>query len=163
MKEVHLDLASFLSLVFETVKGFGGLSTLPILSAVITLLVSSLKVAPITRLVWSRLGWAQVLVAPLLGVLAGILGLGAGGAPVTLPLVLAYLATGAGSVFLHELLDGLKGAPALGPVYRALIGWVEALLAPKAPVESKTAPAAIPANPGPDADLPRYRIGNRLQ
>lgn len=127
-----MTLGDFIALVFETVKGAGGLSTLPLLSAIITILVSSLKVAPITRLLWSKLGWAQVLVAPLLGLAAGILGLGAAGAPITLPLVFAYVTAGAGAVFLHELLDGLKGAPALGPVYRALVAWVEALLAPKA-------------------------------
>jgi hypothetical protein len=133
------SLSDFLLQVLETVKNLGGLTPLAVLSAVITLLISSLKVLPVTRLLWARLGWAQVLVAPLLGLAAGILGLGAAGAPITLPLVIAYVTAGAGSVFIHELLDALKGAPGLGLVYRMALAWVEALILPAAP---RAAPAA---------------------
>lgn len=159
-----MDISAFLALVLDTVKDFGGLPVLMKISAVITVLVSSLKVAPITRVLWSRLGWAQVLVAPVLGLLAGVLALGATGTPVTPALLFAYVTAGGGAVFLHELLDGLKGAPGIGHVYVTAIDWIEALLTPSA-VKRPAAPVAAGAArgmPAPESKAGHPTLDDRM-
>lgn len=143
------SLGDFIRQVREAADSFGGLTAVGKLSVIITLLVSSLKVAPVTRYLWSRLGWAQVLVAPALALAAGLVALSAAGAPVTLPVLLAYLTAGAGSVFLHELLDALKGAPGLGPVFVKVLDFVESFLAPVPPGGSPTLAPAAPVDPTP--------------
>jgi hypothetical protein len=111
-----ITLAEFLAQVMRTSETIGGLPTLLKVSAVITLLVSSLKVTALRGLIWERLGAGQVLVAPALGLIAGLVGLGTAG-PVTLPVVLTYVMAGGGAVFLHELLDAMKALPGLGVAY----------------------------------------------
>lgn len=120
--------ADFLSQVFDTIAKLGGMPTMVKISAIIMLVVASMKVSVLKRYVWDRLGPLQVWLAPVLGLIAGILGLGANGAPITLALVLTYVTAGTGAVFLHEILDSLKALPGIGPVYLAIIEVVERLL-----------------------------------
>lgn len=132
------DYTDFASQVLLTVKALGGVSFMGKASLIITLLISSMKCSALNDLVWRRIGEAQVWVAPALGLAAGILGLGAAGAPVTAASVLAYVAAGGGAVFVHELLDSAKALPAVGPAYRAAIAFVESKLGggPKDPPAS---------------------------
>lgn len=118
----------FLTQVLSTVQGLGGMSMLMKLSAVITLVIASMKVGILKDVIWDRLGAAQVWIAPLLGLLAGVAGLGAGAQNVTPHLVFAYVIAGGGAVFLHELLDSLKAVPGLGPVYIKAIDVVDGAL-----------------------------------
>jgi len=111
-----ITLADFLSQVVEVALRIGGLSTMMKVSVVILLLVSALKVGPLKAL-WTSLGFGQVWLAPLLALVAGLLGLGTAGAPFSLALALVYMTTGAGAVFLHEILDSVKTIPGIGPVY----------------------------------------------
>jgi hypothetical protein len=120
--------ADFFAQVLAVASTIGGLGLFAKISAVIMLLVASLKVGVFRQAVWSKLGWAQVLVAPALGLLAGILGLGAGGAAITPALVFAYVVAGGGAVFLHELLDAIKSVPGIGPVYLAAIDTISRAL-----------------------------------
>ena len=120
--------ADFFSQVLQAIKDFGGLSVLLKISAVITLIVSSMKVSYLNQLIWSRLGSLQVYLAPVLGLIGGALGLGVGGVPVTAASVFAYVSAGAGAVFIHEILDTLKKIPGIGPVYVTIIDLISGAL-----------------------------------
>lgn len=132
-----VTLAEFVAQVMRTSETIGDLPTMLKISAVITLLVSSLKVTAFRRLIWERLGAGQVLVAPTLGLLAGLVGLGTTG-PVTLPIVLTYVMAGGGAVFLHELLDALKALPGLGAAYIRAIELIQRALGGEQSVVGKT-------------------------
>lgn len=118
----------FLVQVFTTLSALGGLGTMAKISALITLLIASGKVGPVNKAVWQRLGPARTLVAPFLGLLAGVAGLGAGGVAVTPALVLIYVVSGGGAVFLHELLDASKGIPGFGAFYKNAIEKIDSAL-----------------------------------
>lgn len=119
-----LPPADFLSQVLQAIQGFGGLSTVAKISTIILLIVASMKVTILNQYIWSKLGEAKAWVAPLLGLIAGVLGIGAGGQPITLASVFAYVAAGGGAVILHELLDSLKAIPGIGPIYVAIIDFI---------------------------------------
>lgn len=118
----------FLDQVVQAAKVFGGLPEVLKIASIVTILIASMKVSFLNDLVWSKLGAAKSWVAPLLGLVAGLLGLGAGGQPITLASAFAYMAAGAGAVILHELLDSIKAIPGLGPQYVAFIELVEKVL-----------------------------------
>jgi len=121
-------LDAFSVQVLGTIGKLGGLSTMLKISAVIMLVIASLKVSVLNKLVWSKLGPVQIWAGPVLGLLAGILGLGAGSVKLSLPLVFAYITAGGGAVFVHEILDLVKAIPGLGPIYVQLISVVEGAL-----------------------------------
>lgn len=118
----------FLAQVIQVVQQFGGLPMMLKIASVIMLIIASMKVSYINSMVWAKLGAAQVYVAPVLGLIAGILGLGSGGVPVSAALVFAYVSAGAGAVFLHEILDSVKAIPGIGPIYVTLIDLIEGAL-----------------------------------
>lgn len=127
--------ADFFSQVLQVVQNWGGISTMLKIASVITLIVASMKVSYLNQLIWSKLGAAQVYVAPVLGLIGGCLSLGVGG-PVTAASMFAYVSAGAGAVFLHEILDSIKSIPGLGSIYLTVIGLLEGALgggAAKAP------------------------------
>lgn len=111
------DPVAFFASVITAIRSMGGLSTMMKISTVILLLIASMKVSVLNKYVWSRLDGYQVWAAPVLGLLAGIFGLGAKGAPITGGLIFAYITAGGGAVFMHEILDSLKNVPSLGPIY----------------------------------------------
>lgn len=117
----------FLAQVLAAIHQMGGLSMMLKISAIITLVIASFKVSFLNQYVWSKLGAFKVWAAPLLGLIAGVLGLGVSG-PVTAPMVFAYVAAGGGAVFLHEILDSVKAIPGLGDIYKSLIDIVEGAL-----------------------------------
>lgn len=124
----EVSTVDFFSQVLDVIKKIGGVSTLLKISLIITLIVSSMKVSFLNAWIWSKLGPWKVWSAPVLALIAGVLGLGAGGAAITPALVFAYLTAGAGSVFMHEILDSLKAMPGLGKVYLAAIAIIESTL-----------------------------------
>lgn len=111
----------FLGQVFDFVKKFGGLTGVAKVTGLVLLLIASMKVTVLNQWIWQKLGEAQALVAPGLGVLAGLLGLFNAGQPVTWPSVFTYLVAGGGAIFVHEILDALKALPGLGAVYVSII------------------------------------------
>jgi hypothetical protein len=127
-EKASLSLDDFLAQVLAAVQKFGGLSVLLKVSAVILLLVASMKVSFLNQLIWSKLGAFQSAVAPLLGIIAGLFGLFGGGAPVTLASVFAYFLSGVGAVGLHEFLDDVKAIPGIGAGYIAVINAIESIL-----------------------------------
>jgi len=126
--EAVADLASpvFLAQVFEMVNSFGGMPWTLRVAAVIMLLVASMKVS-FARPLWDKLGKFKSLVAPLSGLVAGLLILGSSGS-LTLAGAIAYMFAGAGAIILHELLDSIKGLPGLGKMYIAVIEFLQGLL-----------------------------------
>lgn len=107
----EIPVADFLSQVLDAVKGFGGLPWVAKIAALITLILSSMKVSFLRQLVWDKIGALKPWLAPGLGLLAGILALGKG---INLASAIAYISAGAGAIIFHELLDSLKAAPGLG-------------------------------------------------
>jgi len=118
----------FLTQVLAAIQSFGGLSTMLKISAVIMLIVASMKVSYLNTLIWSKLGAAQVYFAPVLGLIAGCLGLGTPGVAVTGATIFAYVSAGGGAVFLHEILDSVKAIPGIGAVYVTVINLIESAL-----------------------------------
>lgn len=114
--EIILPTDFVMQLVYA-IRDMGGAGTLAQVAVIVTLLVSSMKVTVLNQLVWQRLGPFKVLAAPLFALVAGVVGLGAQGAPPSLARVVAYLSAGAGAIVLHQLLDALKAVPGLGPWY----------------------------------------------
>lgn len=131
--------SDFLSQVGQAIQNFGGMSTLLKISTIILLIVASMKVSYLNTLIWSKLGNAQAWVPVLLGLIAGILGLGSSG-PITLASVMAYVTAGAGAIGLHELLDTLKAVPGLGSVYVTVINFIEGILGGPAAQGAPTVP-----------------------
>lgn len=123
----------FLAQILDAVRAMGGVSKLAVVASVITLVISSMKVSFLNSLVWDRLGSAKVLVAPILSIVAGVIVSIAGGAKFSLPMVVAYLGSSVGSVFLHQLLDGLKEAPFVGAPIKSVIAWISKVLGGDAP------------------------------
>lgn len=121
--------ADFLALVMNTIQGFGGLPWIGKVSSVILLIVASMKVSFLHDLIWAKLGAAQAWLAPVLGLLAGIIAPAISGQPITLPTVMAYVSAGAGALILHELLDSVKSIPGLGATYVGIINLIESALA----------------------------------
>lgn len=127
-----MDDSAFLNQVFELIKGFGGMSWMLKFSAVLTLLIASMKVSFLSGL-WDKLGSFKALAAPMLALLAGTVSMVAAGG-FSLQGLIAYLFAGAGAVALHELLDVIKAIPGLGGLWVTIIDFVSKLLggAPKA-------------------------------
>lgn len=123
----------FLAQILDAVRAMGGLSKLALVASVITLVISSMKVSFLNSLIWDRLGAAKVLVAPVLSIAAGLIMSVVGGAKFSLPMIVAYLSSSVGSIAFHQLLDGLKEAPFVGPVLKSVIAWIEKVLGGPAP------------------------------
>jgi len=120
--------ADFLSQVSAAVQAFGGMSTLLKIASIVGLVIASLKVSALNDMIWSKLGALQAWLAPVLGLVYGLVSMAAKGQPLTVAAVFAYLTAGAGAVVLHELLDTVKAIPGIGTVYVALINMIESAL-----------------------------------
>lgn len=123
-----VPVSDFLQQVFSVISGLGGLSWALKVSAIILLVVASMKVSILRLYVWDKLGGFKAVVAPLLGLAAGLIANFGNGQPLSLAGLLAYVLAGAGAIALHELLDALKGIPGAGEVYRSVIDFLMRLL-----------------------------------
>lgn len=125
-----LSTDDFLAQVLQAVHSFGGLSTVGKIALVITLIIASMKVSILRQLIWSKLSPAQAWLAPALGLIAGLFDVANTGT-VTAASVLAYVASGAGAIILHELLDSLKQIPIIKEKYLGAIDFFMNLLKAK--------------------------------
>jgi hypothetical protein len=134
-----VSLADWVGLLITTLKDFimSGVTWQVKVAAVIALLISSMKVSFLQGL-WAKLGDFQIWLAPILGLVAGIISVLSGG---TWTDVLGYVAAGGGAVFIHELLDIVKIIPGLGPMWTGLIDIIE-----KIPVVGANGTAIDPSN-----------------
>lgn len=112
--------------IMQSLKDFGGLSSIVKSSIIITLIISSMKVSFLNSLIWSKLGGLKVFIAPLLGLIGGLLTLKS--QAVSAADITVYLISGGGAVFLHELLDSVKEIKGIGPVYLNIINVLTAIL-----------------------------------
>lgn len=117
----EVPATDFITQVAKAVKEFGGMPWAMKVMTIVMLLIASMKVSFMRQLLWNKIGSAQALVAPALGLLYGLLAHFTGGVQLTLPNVLAYVFAGAGAILLHELLDALKGFPGLGSGFKSAI------------------------------------------
>jgi hypothetical protein len=126
--EQEISPADFLTQIMKAIQDFGGLPTVLKIASIIMLIISSMKVSLLRKLLWDKLGdGLKPWIAPLLGLIAGILGLASDG-EITLATVFAYISAGAGAIILHELLDSVKKIPGIGPVYQTIIDLIQAAL-----------------------------------
>jgi cytochrome c oxidase subunit IV len=116
----------FIIQIMKSLKDFGGMSAMVKTSIIITLIISSLKVSFLNNLIWSKLGGCKVFIAPLLGLIGGLVTLKS--QAVSAADITVYLISGGGAVFLHELLDSIKEIPGIGPVYLTIINILTTLL-----------------------------------
>lgn len=123
------EIMPVLSQAFDVMKDFGALSMHMKIAAVLTLLISLVKVSAI-RPIWEKLGAGKVLVAPLLSLMLAIVQ-SIGEKPVTKVEIMNALLIGAGSVAMHEFLDALKEIPVIKQRAEPLVDLVKKLLSPK--------------------------------
>jgi hypothetical protein len=133
VQDEKVSSEDFLQQVLSVIKSFGGLPMVLQISSIIMLIISSMKNSLLRELLWDKLGdGLKPWIAPLLGLIAGLLGVASEG-PVTFASVFAYMSAGAGAIILHELLGTLKAMPGIGPVYLSIIDIIQrALKSPKA-------------------------------
>jgi cytochrome c oxidase subunit IV len=120
-------IVEFLLSVWQTIQSLGGLTWSLKITAIITLVIASMKVSFLNELIWSKLGNLKTWVGPILGLLVGLVSLVAQG-NLSLVGVFAYFSAGIGAIALHELLDTIKGIPGLGPIYVGIIDAIEKTL-----------------------------------
>ena len=113
----ELPVSDFLSQVLAFIQGFGGLSMVAKISTAVLLIIASMKVSFIRSFVWDKLGAYKSFIAPVLGLVFGVLALG----DYSLPALGAYFFSGAGAIIMHEILDALKALPVIGEKYKSLI------------------------------------------
>lgn len=118
----------FFAQVLQAIHDFGGLPWVGKIALIVALVIASMKVSFLDDLVWNRLGKFQAWLAPVLGLVGGILGLAVSGQPFSWARAFAYMSAGAGAVILHELLDTAKAIPGLGPIWVQVIAVIEGVL-----------------------------------
>ena len=110
-------------------NGWGGLGQWLKAATTITLVVSTIKITPLNRLLWSPLGQYQTWVGPVVGLLAGFITQHANHEA-----IFVYVTAGMGSAYIHAILDMIKLIPGIGPMWVVLIDAVEAFLGGGTPV-----------------------------
>jgi len=112
--------------VMAAFQGFGGLAWSMKIAVVVMVIIGLMKISSLSSF-WAKLGSAQAWLAPALGLLLGVLTLGASG-QLSWSGVFAYMGSGAGAIALHELLDAVKSIPGLGSAYVSIINMIEGIL-----------------------------------
>ena len=117
----------FLAQVLQVIKDFGGLSMMAKIASIVMIVISSMKVSFLSPY-WAKLGNLQAWLAPVLGLVAGLLMVASGSGSLTWASAMAYALSGAGAIMLHNLLDLVKAIPGLGPIYVSVIDIIESRL-----------------------------------
>lgn len=124
-----LDPGTFISQSVSAFANFGSLAWGAKIAIILTIVVSSMKVSFLDDLIWNKLGPAlQVWVAPILGLILGILSPLVSGTAFSWSTLFAYMGAGAGAIVLHQLLDSLKSIKTIGPLWVGLISALEGIL-----------------------------------
>lgn len=127
---MELGLDVFLYQIFEAMSGFGGLPFMMKISAIVLLLIASMKVSALKPL-WDKLGPYKAFAAPAFSLIVGIISMVVD-KPFSFAGLGAYLFAGAGAIIMHELLDALKAFPSIGAKYQGIISFFQGLLKKKA-------------------------------
>lgn len=121
---------SLLAFIMEVLQAVSGWKDMPIqfvLSGVVALLVSSLKVDFLRTYLWDKLGSFKVFLAPALSLLGALLAV----QPFTWATFWAALTTGAGAIALYEIFKALKALPGVSPLLAKVIDFLSGLLKSK--------------------------------
>lgn len=116
----------FLQQVLKFIQDFGGLSQMAKIAGVIMLLVQALKVTSFQPL-WDKLGQYKMLLAPALGLAAGLVMM----SPFSWQGAVVYLLSGAGAAMFYELIGVVKGLPGVSVGVQKVLDLVLSLLGPK--------------------------------
>jgi hypothetical protein len=117
-------MMDLLNQLLDLMRGFGSMDNPARVAGVIMMLISLWK-SSLLRPMWDKLGWVQVLVAPLLGVALAMAQLPGG---LSWANLVAGAQTGALAIALHQLMIVIENLPMIGPKYKAWIIWVDQLL-----------------------------------
>lgn len=140
--QATVDTDSFLGSILDFILHHGGLGTPLLIACICLILIASMKVTVLDSLFWDHLGRLQAFVAPVLGIIVGLIMVHMSG-PITLAAIVTYAGSGAGAVVIHELLDALKGMPGLGTFYVNVIQFLEDRLGGN-PVGAVTSTSGVP-------------------
>lgn len=122
------EISQLLAMVWAFIQGMGDMSIQAKIAGGVLILISAWK-SSLLKPVYDKLGAAKVLVAPVLGMIAGILSI----EPLSLAAVWAGIQGGVLAIALHQLLDAVKAMPWVGDKYKAWIDLISGiLLKPKA-------------------------------
>lgn len=112
--------------------------------AVITLIIASMKNTVAATYFWDKLKWGKAFIAPLLAlIMVEIMAIPAGQV-FSLKSLMVAAVTGAGAIALHELMDGIKEIPGIGPLWISAIDFIGKFLG-----SPKAASAVASNNPEP--------------
>lgn len=127
---------TFFGQVLNLVKTWGGLEASVKISAIITLIISSMKVSFLKKF-WDALvikinGQVyslQILVVPVLSIVIGLSTQG----KLSIEAVFAYLVMGGGAVYFHEIMDFIKTLPIVNPIIKVIVDIVSYVLGGQKP------------------------------
>jgi hypothetical protein len=91
------------------------------MSMIVMLIIASMKNSALRSMIWDKMKWGKVFVAPVLSLILVIAAQLKGGHPVDFKSLMLAMVTGAGALALHEILDGIKYLPGVGPMWVSLI------------------------------------------
>jgi len=97
------------------------------LSAILTVVISSMKNSLLKELIWDKLKGFKIFVAPLLSLIIIVISV----QPFTWKAFLLAMVTGAGAMALHAILDGVKELPFIGETWKKVIDVIGKLLGRK--------------------------------
>lgn len=126
-----LQISDLFSMLLKAVGDFKSLGWQAGLSALVMILIASMKVSLLRQYVWDKLGWFKVFVAPVLSLVVVFIGLFLTGQPFTMQAFVVAMVTGAGAVALNEMLDGVKNAPGVNSVIVFVANLLKSLLPAK--------------------------------
>ena len=124
-----LSLSDFITQIFAAAQNLGGVSWMLKVAFGVMVLVGALKMTALAPF-WEKLGAFKAWAAPVLGMILGVLLLGAGG-KLTLAGIFAYIGSGAGAVFLHQFIKTIKAIPGIGPIFTGILDAIEGTLPEK--------------------------------
>lgn len=127
-----------LTQIMAALQGFATESSPLKAAAIITVLISIWK-SSLLQPLWAKFGSAQILVAPLLGMISALITLPGGFSWAN---VMAGLHGGLLAIALHAVFTALEDWPVIGAPFQKWIAWVDQLLL--APAASST---TTPTNP----------------
>lgn len=136
------DPGVYLTQIWNLIGSFGQLPFLLKMSAIVMLLVNSLKI-PFFAPLWDKLGKFKLAAPAFFSIVLGFIDLAMQG-KLSLSGLAAYFFAGVGAPMLYEFLEIVKEIPGVNPLLQAVIAFVENLLAKKAPDPALPPPAAPP-------------------
>ena len=117
-------ITSFIGDVGALISGFGGMSWALKISSIIMLIIGTSKIDFVEKMFWSKLGKAQALVGPVLGLIAGFVAVN----PLNAAALAAYAFAGLGANYLYELLDLAKIPEASNATVMMVINLVQSFI-----------------------------------